>query len=266
VNHHLVNKLGEGHIYAPLDSRTTPAPRFKDDIEALWQLSNFALPPLWVVRSASVVHVYYGFGDASGKQFGATLSKSYSCRSQLSKGKQDARGVCFHVGLWAAAEEEESSNFKELKNLVDTVSEEAGAGRLRDCKFFLFTDNSTAEGCFYRGSSKSQHLHALVLSLRTLEMTFRMTIHIIHISGKRMIAQGTDGCSHGSLMEGVMDGADMLTFVDLARGRIKRHPPLLEWIRSWSGRPHLNALSPEGWFKEGHGIIGGRWTGTGFES
>ncbi len=90
VNHCLVTKLGEGHVYAPLDSRTTPAPRFKDNIEALWQLSNFALPPLWVVRPASMVHVYYGFGDASEKQFGATLSESYSCRSRLSKGKQDA--------------------------------------------------------------------------------------------------------------------------------------------------------------------------------
>jgi hypothetical protein len=53
----------------------------------------------------------------------------------------------------------------ELKNLVDTVSEEAGAGRLRDRKFFLFMDNSTEEGCFYHWNSKSQHLHALVLSL-----------------------------------------------------------------------------------------------------
>jgi hypothetical protein len=31
---------------------------------------------------------------------------------------------------------------------------------------------------------------------------------MIHISGKRMIAQGTDGCSRGVLMEGVMAGRD----------------------------------------------------------
>ncbi len=34
--------------------------------------------------------------------------------------------------LWSAAEEEESSNFKELKNLVDMVDEEAKAGRLQN--------------------------------------------------------------------------------------------------------------------------------------
>jgi hypothetical protein len=92
-----------------------------------------------------------------------------------------------------AAKEEESSNYKELKNLVGTVEEEAKAGQLKSCEFFLFTNNSTAESCFYRGSSKSQHLHALVLVLRLLEMTHGMTIHVIHVSGKRMIAQGTDG-------------------------------------------------------------------------
>jgi hypothetical protein len=117
-----------------------------------------------------------------------------------------------------AAEEEESSNYKELKNLVDTVAEEAGAGRLKNCEFFLFTDNSTAESCFYRGNSKSRQLHALILQLRSLEMTYGMTIHVIHISGKRMIAQGTDDCSWGSLMEEVMARADMLTFVNLACG------------------------------------------------
>jgi hypothetical protein len=66
-----------------------------------------------------MVHVYYGFGDALGKQFGVTLSESYGYH-------------WYCIGLWTATEEEESSNYKELRNLVDTVLEEAGAGRLRD--------------------------------------------------------------------------------------------------------------------------------------
>ncbi len=228
ANHRILIKSGAGHTYTPEDGLTTPVPRFREDINALLQLTNFDLPPLHVVRPAHVVHVYYGFGDASGKQFGATLSESYSCRQQLSNPRQDSCGICFRVGLWMAEEEEESSNYKELKNLVDTVLEEAGAGRLRDCKFFLFTDNSTVEGCFYCGNSKSCHLHALVLLLQTLEMTYGMTIQVVHISGKRMIVQGTDGCLRGSLMEGVMAGVDMLTFFDLSQGGINCHPPLLD--------------------------------------
>ncbi len=155
ANHRILIKLDAGHAYTPEDGLTTPVPRFRNNINALLQLTNFDLPPLRVVRTAHVVHVYYGFGDASGKRFGATLSESYSCRQQLSNPRKDSHGVRFCVGLWTVEEEEESSNYKELKNLMDTVSEEARARRLRDCEFFLFTDNSTAEGCFYRGNSKS---------------------------------------------------------------------------------------------------------------
>jgi len=84
-----------------------------------------------------------------------------------------------------------------------------------------------------------------------------LTIHIIHISDKRMIAQGTDGCSRGSLMEGMMAREDMLTFVDLALPVTERHPPLLDWVRLWTNCPGLLPLSPEGWFEEGYGITGG---------
>jgi hypothetical protein len=90
-----------------------------------------------------------------------------------------------------------------------------------------------------------------------LEMEFGLTIHIVHISGKRMIAQGTDGCLRGSLMEGVMAEEDMLTCVDLALPTTEHYPPLIEWVRQWTDRPRLSPLTPEGWFEEGHGIMGG---------
>ena len=134
---------------------------------------------------------------------------------------------------------------------------EARVGRLCDCKFFLFTDNSTVESCYYQDNSKSKRLHSLILDLCALEMEFGMTIHVIHVSGKRMIAHSTDGCSRGSLMEGVMAGEDMLTFVDLSRSAVEHSPGLLRWVRSWTSRPHLEPLTPERWFKEGHGITGG---------
>jgi hypothetical protein len=257
VNHQIGVKRGNEGVHAPADGLTPPVPRLRDDVNALMSLTAFDLPPLRVVRPSQVVQVFYGFGDASGKQFGATLSENYNCRGRLSGEAHGSDRIRFRIGLWSPEVEEESSNYKELKNLVDSIGEEARARRLRDCELFLFTDNSTAEGCFHRGTSKSVHLHSLVLELRTLEMIYGMTIHIVHISGKRMIAQGTDGCSRGSLMEGVMAGQDMLSFVDLSRSAIERHPPVLDWIRSWTGRSKLNPLTPEGWFEEGHGIIGG---------
>ena len=149
ANHRVRARMGKYQVYAPGDGLTDPVPRFKDDLEALTRLTEPELPPLQVVRPSEVVQVFYGFGDASGKQFGATISRNYNCKCRLGEANTGAVGVRFCVGLWNAKEEEESSNYKELRNLVDTVSEEAKAGRLRNCEFFLFTDNSTAESCFY---------------------------------------------------------------------------------------------------------------------
>ncbi len=141
--------MGKDQVYAPGDGMTDPVPRFKDDLEALKWFTEPELPPLRVVRPSEVVQVFYGFGNASGKQFGVTISRNYNCKCRLGEVNTGAGGVRFCVGLWNAKEEEESSNYKELRNLVDTVSEEAKARRLRNCEFFLFTDNSTAESCFY---------------------------------------------------------------------------------------------------------------------
>ena len=263
INHRIDVKRGKVGVHAPADGLTTPVPRFKDDVAALLRLTDFDLPPLRVVRPTQVVQVFYGFGDASGKQFGATLSENYNCRGHLSGPAHGSDRIRCRIGLWSPEVEEESSNYKELRNLVESIGDEARAGRLRDCELFVFTDNSTAEGCFHRGTSKSVHLHALVLELRTLEMIYGMTLHVVHISGKRMIAQGTDGCSRGSLMEGVMAGQDMLSFIDLSRTAIERHPPILKWVRSWTGRPGLAPLPAEGWFEEGHGMVGGCLDGRG---
>ena len=55
-----------------------------------------------------------------------------------------------------------------------------------------------------------------------------------------------------------MAGQDMLSFIDLSRTAVERYPPVLEWVRSWTSRPELTPLPTEGWFVEGHGIVGGR--------
>jgi hypothetical protein len=73
-----------------------------------------------------------------------------------------------------------------------------------------------------------------------------------------MIAQGTDGCSRGVLMEGVMAGQGMLSFIDLDKSALDRAADLLPWIRSWCGDRNIIPLTPEEWFTKGHGITGGQ--------
>ena len=75
-----------------------------------------------------------------------------------------------------------------------------------------------------------------------------------------MIAQGTDGLSRGSFLEGVMTGKDMLAYVDLAKGAIERQPTLLEYVQSWVKKAlqrEARILQVEEWFQEGHGVLGG---------
>jgi hypothetical protein len=48
-------------------------PRLRHDVEALVKLMEPAKPPLKRVRAEATAKVYYGFGDASGCGFGATI-------------------------------------------------------------------------------------------------------------------------------------------------------------------------------------------------
>ena len=59
-------------------------------------------------------------------------------------------------------------------------------------------------------------------------------------------------------MEGGMAGEDMLNSVDLGKDAVERHPPLLDWICSWTEQDGLKPLTPEGWYEEVHGITGGQ--------
>ena len=84
-----------------------------------------------------------------------------------------------------------------------------------------------------------------------------MKLQVIHVSGTRMIAQGTDGLSRGNFLEGVMAGQDILTYVPLHESALDRSKSLLEWLQSWAPDKHLQTLSPEDWYDAGHGIDGG---------
>ena len=130
---------------------------------------------------------YYGFGDASSGGFGATV--------------QRPDGIHGRFGLWGRDEDDASSNFRELFNLVQTMEEETMSGHLRHTQLWLSTENSTAESCFVKGSSTSKLLHGLILRLRKVEMEYGVTIFLVHCTGARVVAQGTDGLLRGTLLE-----------------------------------------------------------------
>jgi hypothetical protein len=100
----------------------------------------------------------YGFVDASTAGFGGSFA--------LPDGT-----LWFRHGLWGRDADSVSSNFWELCNLVDSIEQGVHSGELNSTELFVLTDNTTAEGCYYKGDSDNKRLFAQVLRLRKLEMS-----------------------------------------------------------------------------------------------
>jgi hypothetical protein len=144
--------------------------------------------------------------------------------------------------------QERSSNFRELRNLVESLEAAINKGMLEDCEIFMFTDNSTAEAAYQKGTSSSESLFELVLRLRRLEMNGKCMIHLVHIAGTRMIWQGTDGLSRGDKNAGVMAGDNMLSFVPLHLTAAQRSITIVPWVKSWCEVKHdLVVLDMNDW-------------------
>ena len=108
-------------------------PHFSDDLTALTKLTHFKLPPLRVVRPSKAIHVFYGFVDASCKQFGQMQYHHYNFLSQLSDEYERPNRLRYRLGIWNADEQKESSNYKELHNLVEATEVDAAIGWLNNC-------------------------------------------------------------------------------------------------------------------------------------
>ena len=226
------------------------SPSLKRDVEALWFMMSNTCTPKVSIRSKSVLTIVYGFGDASGSGLGAT----FTCGG----------GFNFRIGVWGSDEGPESSNWKEFSNIVESLEDEAESGNLSSSEVYMFTDNSTVESCAAKGSSSSPKLLELVIRLQGLMTRSGVKIHISHVAGTRMIAQGTDGVSRGYLGQGVMAGDAMVAHIPVHLDASKRSPNLVPWIRSWSDEEATH-LEPEGWFESGHDIEGWQMGSDGFE-
>ena len=241
----------------PLRPTTVKAvPRLHQDVSALKTLCATPTPPWRRVRPKKTAAVYYGFGDASGSAYGAALQQLRS-----GKGDDPPRQVLYEYGQWLErATEEESSNWREFTNLVEFLESQSKGGGLNDSELFMFTDNSTADAAFWKGTSKSPKLLELVLRLRKLEMSLGITIHLVHISGKRMIASGIDGLSRGDHSTGIMAGQSLLSFVPLASNALERSPQLKRWLQEVVNTINPKWLNPDDWFRPHQGSTTWLWS------
>jgi len=188
-----------------------PVPFFAKCLESFLSFFESNTPPLVIDRSLLLCLVLYGFVDASKQGFGAIL--------------ESPNEVKFRLGTWGPDKEDNSSNWREFANLVDTLTTKAEAGSLKQSVVIIATDNSTAEGVFYKGSSSSPLLYDLVVKLKKLELDFGLKIYITHISGERMKKQGADGLSRGHFKEVVCVGKLMSKYSPWGVTSDERPPP-----------------------------------------
>jgi hypothetical protein len=227
-----MSSLSGGEMEPP--EYVTAVDRLKDDLLALMSLASSEKPPRRLVRMKGHVRVVYGFGDASGHGFGSSILMPNGV-------------LLWRTGQWNwTIEQESSSNYKELRNLVEALEEASERGELVNCEVFMFTDNSTAESAYFKGTSSSEHLFDLVLRLRRIEMKGECVIHLIHIAGTRMIWQGSDGLSRGDRNAGVMAGDSMLSFVPLHETALERSDQVRPWVETWAGSK-ARLLEPSEW-------------------
>lgn len=86
---------------------------------------------------------------------------------------------------------------------------------------------------------------------------------VSHVSGLRMIAQGTDGVSRGNLKEGVNQGIDMFSFFPWNKSALEAQPLLKGWVEDWVKNETI-FLDPQDWYVQGHDIIGYEKNKAGF--
>ena len=129
------------------------------------------------------------------------------------------------------------------------------------CLTVLATDNSIAERAFFKGYSSSPKLDSLVLRLRNLELVHSFRLHLIHVSGKRMCGQGTDGLSRADKGTGLMIGHPLAGFLPLNLTAFHRAPRVKQWVREvFSGLGNLTFLDPSGWFRRAHSFGNFIWS------
>ena len=241
--------------YSDAPKQVRGVPRLEDDLKALWLLLSGKEPAKRLVRGSAISEVLYGFGDASGLGFGSTWS-------EVKTACEDSLPVGYRIGIWKENAQCQSSNFKELGNLVETLEGLGKEGNLEGREIFLFTDNSTAELAHHKGNSGSRLLFDWIVRLRNLNMKYGTKLHLVHVSGTRMISQGTDSVSRGNL-EDVFQAKEMLEHIPFNETAIERCSELESWIRKWAG-DNMEVLSPMDWYYRGHDLDGGHYDQKGF--
>ena len=142
------NRLLQMHNIGHPD-RVQPVPRLPPDLKALKLFFVSDEPVKLCVRYRKCIQAIMGIGDAAKSGFGDSFLS--------------LEGISYSYGTWNAKVSEQSSNFREFCNFLDSVRQEGEQGRLKDSLMFFATDNGLVESAIYKGTSDSSHLLDMVI-------------------------------------------------------------------------------------------------------
>jgi hypothetical protein len=181
------------------------------------------------VQVQHTAHLGVSWGDGSGSGTGGPFE-------WVSPDKGPHPTMCTWMGTWSPTVHHYSSNWRELRTLVATLSPtEQGIHNVRDVHLFYFTDNSTVYNITRSGSSPSPKLHELVQTLKLLELRQGCRLDVVHVPGTTMITQGTDGQSRGLWVSPLAQ-----TTRDVTADLFRPAPPsdlLMHWLLKLTASP-----------------------------
>ncbi len=212
--HSLIHPEGAAEGLEAYLSTTVLPGRVHTDLE--WWRGHLRDGEGRVVRAQSSGALVPTFGDGSGTGTGGTL--------QL-----PGQPLRMWKGQWAPTVFSFSSNWKELTTLLLTLQHIEGAApeSVRNTTLFYFTDNSATYWICQKGSSKHPHLHEQLVRIRSLETRLQCHLWVIHVPGKVIIKEGTDGLSRGLWMTPLQDSIPRPVLMPAIFAPAPFHPALV---------------------------------------
>jgi hypothetical protein len=167
------------------------------------------------------------WGDGSGTGTGGTIQIA-------------SLEVLQWMGAWMPSALPRTSNWKELNTLLLTLRQIANdpvrRASVQGTTVFYFTDNEVTYYITHSGSSRTPPLHALVMQIKDMERLLEIHLEVVHVPGKAMIAQGTDGLSRGIWISPHHLSFPTLTYTNSVFDPVQWVPGLSEWASSVCGR------------------------------
>jgi hypothetical protein len=139
-------------------------------------------------RAGYMSTVGVSWGDGSGTGMGGMFEFAHN--------NEDP--ILTWMGTWSPLAAMHDSNWQELRTLLWTMErlDRQGAD-LQGGTLFYFTDNLVSYYIAHNGSSTSRELHKLIRRIKILEIKMDCRVELVHVPGKLVIEQCTNGLSRG---------------------------------------------------------------------